>query len=110
MNLVSRLISNDTFIEGIHKETVKEILCQRHPYIKISLMRNGAIILSNNKIIKCVQRYYYDETNRPIKEVKSIHACSEYQKKLGIECAPYSCLLCHLQCLEKLNRKEIYTK
>ena len=39
MNLVSRLIINDTFIEGIHKETVKEILQQTHPTIKITTMR-----------------------------------------------------------------------
>lgn len=103
MNLVSRLIINDTFIEGIHKETVKEILQQRHPTIKITTMRHGTIILNNNKIIKCVQRYYAGANGKPIKPVKSIHACVEYQKALDVNCPNYSCLACHLQCLEKLK-------
>jgi len=110
MNLVSRLVLNDTFIENIHKEIVKEVLQQRHPTIKITTMRHGTIILNNNKIIKCVHRYYADKNGKPIKAIKSIHACAEYQKALDIDCPNYSCLACHLQCLEKLNNNELQIK
>lgn len=111
MNLVTKLVSNDTFIEGIHKEEVTNILNQRHPSIRISLSRHGNIILSNNKIIKCVSRYYADSSGQPFLIRKSsTHQCHEVRKAANIDCPTNSCISCHLQCLEKLKEGNLTIK
>lgn len=110
MNLVTQLVSNDTFIEGMHKEQVADILSQRHPSIRISTMRHGNIILSNNKIIKCIAQYYCKTDGKVFKKSKTSNLCHLYQQEADVQCAPYSCLACHLQCLQKLKEGKLSIK
>lgn len=105
MNLVKRLIANDTFIEGIHKEDLKQILHQSHPSVRVSVMRHGTIILSNGKIIKCIHRYYLNQEGR-----STNGKCFDCQKTYNVQSPLYSCLACHLECLQKLNNREIIVK
>lgn len=110
MNLVTQLVSRDTFIEGMHKEQIVSILNQQDPSIKISTMRHGNIILSNNKIIKCISKYYNKGSGEPFNACKTTNMCYHYQKEANIECPPYSCLACHLQCLNKLKEGNLTIK
>lgn len=110
MNLVTRLISRDIFIEGMHKEDIKNILTESHPSIKIKIMRHGNIILNNYKIIKCIGNYYADSNGKHFKKPKSTNTCYEYKQQAKVECAPYSCLTCHLQCLRKLQEGKLTIK
>lgn len=110
MNLVRKLVDMDTFIEGIPKEELKTILCQNHPSIRISTMRHGNIILSNNKIVKCISNYYALANGSQFKKAKTTNMCYDYQKQGDIQCPPYACMACHLQCLEKLKEGNLIIK
>lgn len=106
MNLIDLL---DVSIEGYDPADLFRILTHQDESIHVTSSRNGSIILSNRKIIKCVENYYRHPTIKPVK-AKSVNTCHAVHKNLNITTvASNSCESCHIACMAKKKDNELFT-
>lgn len=106
MNLVT--LFNQRQIVGISEGTLRLILEDRFPEIHVKKSGNGLIMLSNNKIIKCVQEYYTVPGKKKIQH-SGISKCYKVQQEIGVleEVSLNDCTRCHLACMRKKRQGEL---
>ncbi len=98
MNLVDML--NREAISKINKVDLLIILEGENPNIKVKSASNGAIVLDNGVIIKCVKEYYHND-----KKISSSTGCYNIQNELNLEYVQINdCRGCHIECLKRNNR------
>jgi len=105
MNIVIRYLGIG--IEGIPLNQFKNILEDKSG-ISVKTIGKGMLILSDNKLIKCVNNYYATREMKPTSKIKASNQCYYTQKDLDIKgIANYSCKDCHLRCINKQENKEL---
>lgn len=119
MNLVSLL--NNRNIEGIQETILKEILEGTHPSVGIKYSGNGLVVLTNNKVIKCVKNYYVNPNEHgKFGGSSELNAsqCFNIQKYMGLvqpdeplaTILVNRCGVCHLACLRKKEEGKLKRK
>ena len=106
MNLVD--LYNGGFIVGLREKELEDILLNRHSMLAIKTESNGMLLLTNNKVVKCI-RYYYKTKEAPLKKTNSAAIqCYNIQQHFDIkDIGVFSCISCHLRCIQKRRRKYI---
>jgi hypothetical protein len=107
MNLVYRYY--ELGIEGIPSSMLQQILEGTHA-IKVKVASPGMIMLTTNKVIKCVKEYYNTkEGMKPLKKVSN--QCYYVQTGLDIQnVGNYQCAQCHLKCSNMLKEGKLIRK
>lgn len=106
MNLVTRMLGIG--IEGMSTTQLKSILNGADP-IKVQMSNGGMMMLTNQRIVKCVINYY-GRRNMPAMK-KMSNQCFATQQALNITGVNnYSCASCHMKCMDMHDNKEIYRK
>lgn len=107
MNLVFRY--HELGIEGIPSAILQQILGGTHA-IKVKTATSGMIMLTTNKVIKCVKDYYdTEEGMKPLKKVSN--QCYYVQNSLGIKNVQnYQCATCHLHCMDMAKEGKLIRK
>lgn len=110
MNLINLYLSSG--IENIPIEVLERILNDQYS-CKVMTALKGMLLLSNQTLIKCVDKYY-EKSNIDLsttKKIKSTNECFHKHKMLGIEnVKPYDCKECHKQCINLFKQKSINKK
>lgn len=105
-------------IENISFEELSQVLLTPlSGNVSVRTKRNGLIVLTDNRIVKCVSEYYQPVGEKPIK-ASGANPCHKIHKGFAINNVPAnSCELCHLQCMAKqkegllqLTPKKTFTK
>lgn len=95
-------------IAGIEPDRLKQILLGNTD-VTARKMDNGSIILSNNKIIKCVDHYYKPANEEDIVRCGSkspLIRCNAARKALGTNrLSRMECIQCHLMCMAYIDAK-----
>lgn len=107
MNLVFRY--HKIGIEGIPSAMLRQILEGSHA-TKVKMANGGMLMLTTNKIIKCVKEYYNtQEGMKPLKKVSN--QCYYVQTGLGItNVNNYACAHCHLKCQDMIKEGKLIRK
>lgn len=107
MNLVFRYY--ELGIEGIPATMLQQILGGSHA-IRVKAATPGMLMLTTNKVIKCVKEYY--DTEEGIKPLKKVsNQCFYVQNGLGIKNIPnYQCAQCHLHCIDMVKEGKLIRK
>lgn len=110
MNLVEVVIRNSRLVEGIDNDKLKDILLGNDKYISVVTAKNSVIILSNKKIIKCIEKYYKTTDDQLLKKTGTSNFCYQNLVTCGNTCGVYNCVQCHLDCIEKVENDQLKMK
>lgn len=105
MNLIDLMRSVN--IAGLTLPELREVLTHNHPSINVRSDSNGAIVLSNRAIVKCVNNYYTNP-RKQAKKPSGVNICHTVHGNFDIVGVPANhCSSCHLMCLNKRDRGEL---
>lgn len=108
MELLNLLIDTIPYIEGLELDEFKSILLgDSDTTVK---EKNGLLILSNKKIIKCISKYYTLIDDTKLQDISKTNFCYYNHLTAGIHCNVYNCAECHLQSLKLLKQGQLKIK
>lgn len=102
----------NNFVGRMFPEVLLKILHGEHPTVSVKDVRNGVIMFSDGRILKCTGDYYEPTGNILISKSANLFLkCRNVRRAFGLDdVGDTNCTLCHIRCISLEQSHEIVRK